>query len=143
MKRVSGSTSKPKSLLKGEKKDVNKDDIDSNASCSPTPQSTANSTPSRSHSSAYSPSGPSCASSITSPNIQGSQLSETMARHNIGPTSDPLQYASTLYSYSRPDTLGTHPMTHISMAAGLPVRGSWDFSGVGSTDHLVYKAKEE
>ncbi|KAL8756472.1 MAG: hypothetical protein Q9199_002915 [Rusavskia elegans] len=143
MQSVNGSASKPKSLLKGEKKDVNKDDIDSNASCSPTPQSTANSTPSPSQSSAYSPSGPSCASSITSPNIQGSQLSETMARHNIGPTSDPLQYASTLYPYSRPDALGTQPMTHISMAAGLPVRGSWDFSGMGQTNHPFYNGKEE
>lgn len=151
MKTVNDSISKPKPLLKSEQKALDKDDIDSHASYSPTPpDSTATSTPSRSHSSAYSASGPSCASSIPSPNLEhtfyASQFTNnTMVQHHqmIGPTSDPLPYAPTVYTPSRPDVLGPQPSAPVAMVAGLPVRGSWDFAGAALATHPFYRAKEE
>lgn len=151
MKTVNDSISKPKALLKSEQKQIDNDELDSHASFSPTtPDSTATSTPSRSHSSAYSASGPSCASSIPSPNLEhtfyASQFTNnTMVRHQhmMGPTSDPLPYASsTVYTPSRPDVLGPQPMAPVSM---VPVRGgSWDFSGAAlATTHPFYRAREE
>ncbi|KAL8993819.1 MAG: hypothetical protein Q9169_006063 [Polycauliona sp. 2 TL-2023] len=136
-------TSQPKGLLKSESKPESGDDIDSKESPPHRPHSTSNSAHSRSQSSAYSTSGPSCASSITSPNMEptvhGSQPSGTAAHYDFGPAPDPVEYASALYPYSRPDL----PSTHVSMVAGHPVRGSWDFSGVGATNHIAYNLKEE
>ncbi|KAL8847814.1 MAG: hypothetical protein Q9221_007166 [Calogaya cf. arnoldii] len=130
---IDNRNTQPKGLLKS------KDRYDTdNKGSPPTPHSTPNSTHSRSQSSTYSTSGPSCNSSITSPNIRHtvheSQSTETIARQSIGLTSDPLQYASMLYPYSQPDMLGAHPTAHVSTVAGYPVRGSWDFSAVG-TNH--------
>ncbi|KAL8675440.1 MAG: hypothetical protein Q9168_000141 [Polycauliona sp. 1 TL-2023] len=164
-------TSQPQGLLKGGGKAESEDDMETNESPPHRPHSTCNSAHSRSQSSAYSTSGLSCASSTTSPNlehtvrgpqssaystsglscassttspniehtIRGPQPSGTSVPYTFLTVPDQVEYASSLYSYPQPDV----PSTHVSMVAGHPVRGSWDFSALGTTpNHLAYNPKQ-
>ncbi|KAL8929985.1 MAG: hypothetical protein Q9172_000217 [Xanthocarpia lactea] len=142
-KTVPGPTSQPKTLLKNEMTD----DANSTESNPPSPRSTTNSTHSRSQSSTCSASGTSWASPTTSPNsphtVCGSQTSEPMAPYFMGAASGPIEYASTMCSYSQAGALGDDLATHVSMAAGYPVRGSWNFSGVGTAMQSAYDIEAE
>ncbi|KAL8912102.1 MAG: hypothetical protein Q9171_002818 [Xanthocarpia ochracea] len=133
-----GPTSQPKTLLKNEMTD----DANSNESNPPSPHSTSNSTHSRSQSSTCSASGTSWASPTTSPNsphtVCGSQTSEPMPPYFMGAAAGPIEYASPMCSYLQTGALGDGLATHVSMAAGYPVRGSWDFSGVGPAIQGIY-----
>ncbi|KAL8889999.1 MAG: hypothetical protein Q9192_005935 [Flavoplaca navasiana] len=139
-KSVKGPTSQPNNLLKSETKEEDEDDVDSNGSSHSTPNSTSKSLHSRSPSSAYTPSVGSCPSSTLSPNMEhtfhNSQSLGTMAPYPIG-ASSALHYASAQSTFPRPEALGSNHKAYISMVAGQPVRGSWDFSGVGFGNHAT------
>ncbi|KAL8878716.1 MAG: hypothetical protein Q9198_003537, partial [Flavoplaca austrocitrina] len=137
-KGVKGPTSQPDTLLKSETKEEDEDDMDSNGSSHSTPNSTSKYSHSRSPSSAYTPSVGSCPSSTLSPNMEHTfhnpQSLGTMAPYAIG-ASSALHYASAQSTFPQPEALGSNNKAYISMVAGQPVRGSWDFSGVGCSNH--------
>ncbi|KAL9036607.1 MAG: hypothetical protein Q9180_004209 [Flavoplaca navasiana] len=139
-KSVKGPTSQPNNLLKSETKEEDEDDVESNGSSHSTPNSTSKSLHSRSPSSAYTPSVGSCPSSTLSPNMEHTfhnpQSLGTMAPYPIG-ASSALHYASAQSTFPRPEALGSNHKAYISMVAGQPVRGSWDFSGVGFSNHAT------
>ncbi|KAI4245201.1 MAG: hypothetical protein L6R40_002558 [Gallowayella cf. fulva] len=139
-----GPTSQPHNLLPERESQENNDGKEY---YSPSPHSASYPVHSYSHSSAHSTSGASFASPTASPNVPPAVYTQhwtnTLPVHTHATVPGPVNYDTSVHSYPQSDAIGSQNPNYITMAAGQPVRGSWNFSGLGTRNPNSYRVEND